>query len=129
MAPTANHTWQPGKTNFSLINQPQLTTKSGVTTNQKINISLIPTQMIAVIWWLPWTTCIYWDIMMLIIFIIILEMIRKQRKKFDQMKHFEEPTCITLFNVGNTISTVTSMNETTALQLSTVVDNGLIEGY
>ena len=45
------------------------------------------------------------------------------------MKHFEEPTCITLFNVGNTISTVTSMNETTALQLSTVVDNGLIEGY
>ena len=67
--------------------------------------------------------------MMLIIFIIILEMIRKQRKKFDQMKHFEEPTCITLFNVSNTISTVTSMNETTALQLSTVVDNGLIEGY
>ena len=51
------------------------------------------------------------------------------KKKFDQMKHFEEPTCITLFNVGNTISTVTNMNETTALQLSTVVDNGLIEGY
>ena len=45
------------------------------------------------------------------------------------MKHFQEPTCITLFNVGNTICTVTSMNKTTALQLSTVVDNGLIEGY
>ena len=55
-------------------------------------------------------------------------MIRKQRKAFDQMKHFDGLTCVILFNVDNTISTVTGMNETTALQLSTVVDNGLIHG-
>ena len=54
-------------------------------------------------------------------------MIRKQRK-FDQMKHFDGPICLILFNVDNTIPTVTGINEATALQLSTVVGNGLIHG-
>ena len=39
------------------------------------------------------------------------------------MKNFDGPTCN-----DNFISTVTCMNETTTLQLSTVVDNGLIHG-
>ena len=66
--------------------------------------------------------------MILVIFIIILEMIRKQRNQFDKMKHFDRPTCLILFKVENTISTVKFMNETTTLQLSTVVGNGLIHG-
>ena len=53
-------------------------------------------------------------------------MVRIQRNQFDYMKHFDEPTCLILFIVDNTVSTVTSMNETTTLQLSMVVDNGLI---
>ena len=66
--------------------------------------------------------------MIMIILIIISEMIRKQRKEFDQREHFDGPTCLILFNVENTISTVTAMNETTALQLSIAVGNGLIHG-
>ena len=54
--------------------------------------SLSPTQMIAWIWWLQWTVCIYWHIMILSIFIIISEMIRKRRKNFDQMKLFDGST-------------------------------------
>ena len=65
--------------------------------------------------------------MILSIFIIILEMIRKQ-KNVVKMKHFHESTCLILFNVENTIPTVTSMDDTTALQLSTGVGNGLIHG-
>ena len=53
-------------------------------------------------------------------------MIRNQTKHFDQMKHFDKPTCLILYNMDYTISTVTGMNEATALQLSAVVDNGLI---
>ena len=64
----------------------------------------------------------------IIIFIIISKMIRKQRKQFDQMKHFDGPTCLILFNVDNTVSTVRGMNETIALQLSTVVGIDLIHG-
>ena len=66
--------------------------------------------------------------MIMIIFIIISEMIRKQRKEFDQREHFDGPTGLILFNVENTISTVTAMNEATALQLSVAVGNGLIHG-
>ena len=42
------------------------------------------------------------------------------------MKHFDGPTCFILFNVDNTIPPVTSMNKNTALQLSTIIGNGLI---
>ena len=55
-------------------------------------------------------------------------MIRKQRNQFDSIKHFDQTTCLILFHVDNTISTVTSMNETTTLQLYIVVGNGLIHG-
>ena len=44
------------------------------------------------------------------------------------MAYFDGPTCLILFNADNIISTVTNMNETTGLQLSTVVGNGLIHG-
>ena len=54
--------------------------------------SLSPTKMIAWIWWLQWTVCIYWHIMILSIFIIISEMIRKRRENFDQMKLFDGST-------------------------------------
>ena len=44
------------------------------------------------------------------------------------MKHFYGSTCLILFNVDNTISTVTDMNKTTVLQLSTNADNGFVPG-
>ena len=66
--------------------------------------------------------------MILIIFIFILGMIREQNKNDCHMKRFDRPTCLILFNMDNTIATVANMNETTALQLSTLVGNGLIHG-
>ena len=55
-------------------------------------------------------------------------MIRKQKKWFEQMKHFYGSTCLILFNVDNTISTVTDLNKATVLQLSTNADNGFVHG-
>ena len=124
MVPTAKHMGQTGKRNFSPVNQLQFITKSWVITNEHF-IKSKPNDQINMM-----TAMNCWHLLrntvILIIFIIISEIIRKQRKKFDQMKHFDGPNCLILFNVDNTISTATGMDETTAPQLSTVVCNGLI---
>ena len=53
---------------------------------------------------------------------------REREKTFVQIKHFDGPTCLILFNMDNAIATVANMNETTVLQLSTVTGNGFIHG-
>ena len=70
------------KQNKLLSNQPTNPNWLITVAWQQTNILLSQAEMIILIWWLQWTVCIYWHIMILIIFIIILEMIRKQRDQF-----------------------------------------------
>ena len=44
------------------------------------------------------------------------------------MKYFDQPTCLILFNIDNTISSVTCLNEINTVQLFAVVGHGIIHG-
>ena len=83
-----------------------------------------------IIAWLHWVSHYFWGIKKYVILVICITKIKVRKKpmKCIYVENLHRSIFFLMFDSVNAISREATMNETTALQLSTVVGNWLIHG-